>query len=472
MKILTIVGRPNVGKSTLFNRLYGKPHALTHDKPGVTRDVREVEIEIVDTKFILRDTAGMDAIKGEELAARMSAKALDACRTADVNLFVIDGRAGVTSGDKEIAEQLRRLSVPVVLLVNKAEGSAADDTLLEAFELGFGEPIAISASHGHGMYELAEALFIEAARLEKEEASRPTSPELRPMGEPDGETEDNHNVPIHIAIVGRPNAGKSTFINALLKEDRVLTGPEAGITRDSIAIPFAYCGRDMKLVDTAGMRRKANVKETLESMAVGDSLRSIKYAHVVVLMVDATQPLEKQDLSIADLVEREGRALVVACNKWDLIEHKDELYGDIKHRVQKHLSQVRDVPIIRLSSLNGKNLEKVLDAALEMYSVWNKRISTGQLNRWLEAILAKHSPPMVNSRRLKIRYLSQTKTRPPTFYLSTNMKEVPDHYVRYLTNELRNSFEMPGVPIRMMVRSGKNPYEGKKENPRNPHNKK
>lgn len=448
MKTLTIVGRPNVGKSTLFNRLYGKPHALTHDKPGVTRDVREVEIDVAGVPFYLRDTAGLDDVNGEELSARMSAKALDACRDADLNLFVIDGRAGVIAGDKEIAEQLRRLNRPVLLLINKAEGSAADNTVLDAFGLGFGEPIAISAAHGQGMHELASGIFAQVGDAQDDAD--------------DYDDADDENPPLQLAIIGRPNAGKSTFINALLQEERVLTGPEAGITRDSITIPFAYAGQDIKLVDTAGMRRKSNVKETLETMAVGDTLRSIKYAHVVVLMVDSTQPLEKQDLALADLIEREGRALVVACNKWDLIKDKDERFDDIKHRVEKQLSQLRGVPILRLSSLNRKGLEKVLDAALEIHETWNKRIPTAALNRWLEFTLAKHSPPMVNNRRLKFRYLSQTKTRPPTFYLSSNIKDVPEHYLRYLVNELRNDFDLPGVPIRMMVRAGKNPYEKKR----------
>ena len=459
MLTLTIVGRPNVGKSTLFNRLYGKQHALTHDKPGVTRDVREVEITISDTKFMLRDTAGLDEVDGDDLAARMSARALDACRDADINLFVIDGRAGVIAGDQEIAAELRKLNRPVILLVNKAEGSAADNTMLEAYGLGFGEPIAISASHGHGMYELAQAVFEQGEEACEDESEDDLEDDL-------DESDEDEDKAIQIAIVGRPNAGKSTFINALLKEDRVLTGPEAGITRDAISIPFEYDGQAMKLVDTAGMRRKANVKEALESMAVGDTLRSIQYAHVVVLMVDATQPLEEQDLTIADLCEREGRALVIACNKWDLVEEKDQVFDDIEHRVATHLAQVKGVPILRLSSLNGKNIEKVLDASLEMYRLWNKRMSTAELNRWLNYALAKHSPPTVSKRRLKIRYLTQTKTRPPTFYLSSNMKEIPEHYLRYLVNELRNDFGLDGVPIRMMVRPGKNPYEGRKSKPK------
>lgn len=450
MKTLTIVGRPNVGKSTLFNRLYGKPHALVDDQPGVTRDVREVEIELADTRFILRDTAGLDDMAGDELSARMSVRALNAARDADINLFVIDGRAGVIGADHEVADQLRRLGRPVILLVNKAEGSVADTAILEAFELGFGEPIAISAAHGQGMFEIAEAIFAKVGVMQDEDDA-------------DDLDDEDEIPPLHITVIGRPNAGKSTFINALLKEDRVLTGPEAGITRDSISIPFEYNGQAMKLIDTAGMRRKSNVKKrSLEGMAVDDSLRSIKYAHVVVVMIDSTQPLEKQDLTLADLIEREGRAVVIACNKWDLIEHKDELYSDLKHRVEKHLSQLKGVPILRLSALNGKNVEKVLDAALEVYAMWNKRIPTGQLNKWLDYVIEQHSPPLVNKRRLKIRYVSQTKTRPPTFYLSTNMKEVPEHYLRYLTNQLREDFEMPGVPIRLMVRSSKNPYEGKR----------
>lgn len=449
MKKLVIIGRPNVGKSTLFNRLSDRQHALTHDLPGVTRDVREAEIEILGTKFVLMDTAGLEDIKGDELQARMGVRALKAFENADIGLFVVDGRSGITAGDQEIVAQIRRYNKPIILLVNKAEGKAADQGVLDAFSLGFGEPVAISAAHGQGMNELAGRLFSLVGNDGIKSSDKVQ------------EDEDEESKPVHIAIVGRPNAGKSTYMNALLKEDRVLTGPEAGITRDSIAVHTSFKGRAIKLIDTAGMRRKANVTGALENMAVGDTLHTIQYAHVVVLMLDATQPLEKQDLAIADLVEREGRALVLALNKWDLVEDTKAQLEEIQYRVGKTLPQLLGVPMVPLSAEQGKHVGKVIQAALEAYTIWNKRISTGMLNRWLENILVQHAPPLVNSRRVKFRYMSQSKTRPPTFYLSCNIKQVPESYLRYMTNQLREYFDMPGVPIRLMIRTGKNPYEGK-----------
>jgi GTP-binding protein len=460
MKTIAIIGRPNVGKSTLFNRLSGKQHALAHDLPGVTRDVREIEIDIVGTKFILFDTAGLDGSKGEQLSARMSKRAMDAFAKADIGLFVIDGRVGVTVGDEEIVAQIRRYNKPVILLVNKAEGKAADQTIMDAFALGFGEPIAISASHGQGMNALATRLFeLTGVGEQGEEAPRKRKSKAKTEEELIAEEQEEESKPIHIAIVGRPNAGKSTYMNALLKEDRVLTGPEAGITRDAIAVNTSFKGRAIKLIDTAGMRRKSNVTGDLEQMAVSDTLRTIQYAHVVVVMLDATQPFEKQDLAIADLVEREGRALVLALNKWDLIDNEKEHLEEMRYRVAKTLPQLSGVPLVPLSAELGRHVGKVIQAALEAYAIWNKRISTGQLNRWLEAALAQHAPPLVNGRRLKFRYMSQSKTRPPTFYLSSNLKDAPESYLRYLTNQLRDQFDMPGVPIRLMIRTGKNPYE-------------
>lgn len=461
MKKIAILGRPNVGKSTLFNRLSGRQHALTHDLPGVTRDVREAEIDILGTPFLLLDTAGLDEAKGDALSARMSARALKAYETADIGLFVVDGRAGLTSGDKTIASQIRRYNKPVILLVNKAEGKAAEQGVLDAYQLGLGEPVAISAAHGQGMNELAERLF---AIVQLSSSCGLTTGSMHddsvdPVVKPQDDNENEK--PIHIAIVGRPNAGKSTFMNALLKEDRVLTGPEAGITRDAIAVNTTFKGRAIKFIDTAGMRKKANVTGALEQMAVGDTLHAIQYAHVVVLMLDATQPLEKQDLAIADLVEREGRALVFALNKWDLVENPKAQLEEIEYRVNKTLAQISGVPLVPMVATQNKHLGKVMDAAFAAYEIWNKRISTGQLNRWLEDTLASYAPPLVKGRRLKFRYMSQSKTRPPTFYLSCNIKQAPESYLRYLTHSLREAFDMPGVPIRLMLRTGKNPY-GKK----------
>lgn len=451
MKTIAIIGRPNVGKSTLFNRLSGKQHALTHDEPGVTRDVREVEIDLLGTPFLLFDTAGLDDMRGDQLSARMSKRALDAFSRADLGLFVIDGRAGITAADEEVIGQIRRYNIPLIVLVNKAEGKAADDCIMDAFGLGFGEPIAISAAHGQGMNPLASRIF-----------------ELLGTGDEDSDDAEevfdaeDENQPVHIAIIGRPNAGKSTFMNALLKEDRVLTGPEAGITRDSIAVNTSFQNRAIKLIDTAGMRRKANISESLEQMAVGDTLRTLQYAHVVILMLDATIPLEKQDLAIADLVEREGRALVLALNKWDLVENPKDHLDEIKHKVETSLPQLKGIKLVPMSALKASQINKVMQAALDTYDIWNRRVSTGQLNRWLDGALARHAPPLVSGRRVKFRYMSQSKTRPPTFYLSSNVKDAPASYIRYLTNELRESFDMPGVPIRIMLRTAKNPFKNKK----------
>jgi GTP-binding protein len=348
------------------------------------------------------------------------------------------------------ASRLRKTGRPVVLAVNKAEGSAADATLLEASRLGFGEPVAISAEHGEGLAELYGAL----APFDKEEEDVPPNEEAP------------ENLPVQIAIVGRPNVGKSTLMNALLKEDRVLTGPEAGITRDAIAVPFTWRGRPIKLVDTAGMRRKANVQQPLERMSVGDSLRSIQYAAVVILVLDATQPLEHQDNVIAALVEREGRALILALNKWDLVKEKQKLLKALQDKLETTLSQLKGVRLVPISAINEQGLDTLMKEAFTVYETWNRRIATGEINRWLEMALAKHAPPLLSGRRLKIRYLTQTKTRPPSFTLFANTDDIPDHYLRYLTGSLRETFDLYGVPLRVTVKKPKNPYADKKKDDR------
>lgn len=449
MTTLAILGRPNVGKSTLFNRLTGKQHALTHDLPGVTRDRREGKGELAGLEFTLVDTAGLEESKTQTLTARMTQQSLKALELADIGLFVIDGRAGITSADEEYAKQLRRYDKPIVLVVNKAEGSAANNTLLDAYRLGFGEPVALSAAHGEGLADLYRAIAPHFPENDGGEAL---------------ETDTEHK-PIQLAIIGRPNAGKSTLINALLGEERVLTGPEAGITRDAIAVPFTYKGQAFTLVDTAGMRRKANVTGQLEKMAVDDTLRAIQYAEIVILMIDATQLLERQDLAIASLIEREGRAMIIAINKWDQIEDGKLYLLDIEERLAEVLPQLRGIPFVPISALNKTGFGKLIGAAMHIHKLWNTRVSTGQLNRWLEEALSRHSPPQVKGKRLKFRYLSQTKTRPPTFYIASNMteKQIPESYLRYLLNDLRDSFNLPGVPIRFMLRKSANPYSGKRD---------
>jgi len=442
---LAILGRPNVGKSTLFNRLTGKQHALVHDMPGVTRDRRLSDAHIADLHFRVMDTAGIDRAEEGTLQARMTAQTLKATDDADVIMLVVDGRAGITPIDAEFAKLLRKSEKPMLLCVNKAEGKSASGTILDAHRLGLGEPIAISAAHGEGMADLYAAL----APFAKESADQNSE-----MNE--------ENKPLSIAIIGRPNVGKSTLINTILGEDRVLTGPEAGITRDSIAVDYMFEGRAIKLVDTAGMRKKANVAEKVEKMAVGDSLRAIQYAQVCVVVMDAEQPLEKQDNAIAALVESEGRAMVIAINKWDTVKEKDAFIKAFRQRFEKVLPQVKGVPVVPISGANKYNIGKLFHACFEAYNVWNTHVPTGELNRWLEAMLESHTPPLVSGRRLKIRYMTQKSARPPSFILFSNLSEVPENYLRYLVNGLRERFNLQGTPIRLSVKKNKNPYA---ENP-------
>jgi GTP-binding protein len=447
LPIVAIVGRPNVGKSTLFNRLVGKRLALVDDTPGVTRDRREGEASIADLDFLAVDTAGLEDAAADSLAARMRAQTEQALGSADVILFMVDARAGVTPEDERFATLLRRGGKPVIVLANKAEGRGGAG-VLDAFRLGLGDPVGLSAEHGEGLDALYEAL---KAALPPE----PTSDEAEgetPMERPTG--------PLSVAIVGRPNAGKSTLVNRLIGAERVLTGPEAGITRDSITIDWEWRGRPVRLVDTAGLRRRARVEAKLEKLAVADALRAIRYAEIVVLLLDATAPFEKQDLHIASLVEREGRALVVALDKWDLIENPQTVLKQHREEIDRLLPQVKGVRLVALSGLTGQGVDRLMQAVFAADEVWNRRIATAELNRWLEAALAAHPPPAVRGSRLKLRYMTQTKARPPHFILfGTRTDALPDAYVRYLVNGLREAFDLPGTPIRMSFRAPRNPYD-------------
>jgi GTPase len=440
---VVIVGRPNVGKSTLFNRLAGRRLALVHDRPGVTRDRRQAEASLGELEFNIIDTAGFEEATGESLEARMRQQTEQAIAAGDVCLLLIDARAGLTAVDREFAEIVRRSGKPVILCANKAEGRAGQAGLYEAFELGLGEPVAISAAHGDGMDQLYEAL---KARL-----PAPGEPVVA------DEAEDR---PIRLAIIGRPNVGKSTLINALVGEERMLTGPEAGITRDAIAIDWSWRDRPIKLWDTAGMRKRARIDEPLEKMAVQDGLRAIKFAEVVVLVLDAGHPFEKQDLQLADLIEREGRALVIAVNKWDLVvEERTHRLKELRADLKQMLPQLTGVPLITVSAVEGKGLGRMMEAVFDVYELWNKRIGTGELNRWLEYQIERHPPPAPGGRRIKLRYMTQVSARPPSFAVfSTRGSELPEAYKRYLINGLRADFGLKGVPIRLHVRERKNPY--------------
>ncbi|WP_075217961.1 ribosome biogenesis GTPase Der [Mongoliimonas terrestris] len=461
---VAIIGRPNVGKSTLFNRLVGKKLALVDDTPGVTRDRRVGDAKLGDLRFQIIDTAGLEEADPESLEGRMRAQTEMAIREATAILFVIDARAGLTPIDKHFSEVVRRIDRPVILIANKAEGRQAEPGIMESFELGLGEPIALSAEHGEGLADLYQALLpiIEAEpdpSLDLTEEAI-TGVDIDEEGNTVGEDPVR---PLRIAVVGRPNAGKSTLINRLIGEDRLLTGPEAGITRDSIAVDWIWKGREVKLFDTAGLRKKARISAKLEKLSVADALRAVKFAEVVVVLLDATIPFEKQDLQIADLVIREGRAIVIGLNKWDLIEDRGAKMKELREEADRLLPQARGLQLVPLSGLAGQGLDKLMDACVRAYDLWNTRISTGRLNRWLSALIEHHPPPAVSGRRLKIRYMTQAKTRPPFFVLFGSRPEaMPESYMRYLVNGLRETFEMPGVPIRIQMRtSGDNPYDKK-----------
>jgi GTP-binding protein len=442
---IAIVGRPNVGKSTLFNRLAGKRLALVDDQPGLTRDRRDAETTLGTCAVTLIDTAGLEP--GDTgLTSRMREQTEAAIAQADVVVFLIDARAGVVSADEMFAELVRGSGKPVILAANKCEGRAAEGGLYEAYELGLGEPLPISAEHGTGIGELSEAI---------EHACKQVSGGVAEAAQVEGEGVR----PLRIAIVGRPNVGKSTLVNALLGEERMITGPEAGITRDSIASALSFEGRPLLLFDTAGLRRKMRVEGRAEELSVGDALKAIRFAEVVVLLLDAEQPFEKQDLQIADLIAQEGRALVIAINKWDLVRDREKRLKELRETCHRLLPQVKGVSLVPVSALGGTGLDRLIHSVLAVDRLWNIRLPTHTLNQWLQAAIEAHSPPAVSGRRIKLRYITQANARPPTFVaFCSRPKELPDSYVRYLVNSLRESFDMPGVPIRLHLRKGDNPY--------------
>ena len=461
---LAILGRPNVGKSTLFNRLIGKRQALVAPEPGVTRDRREGQGRLYDLEFTAIDTAGLEEADGAALEGRMRAQSEKALAEADIALLLIDARAGVTPMDRHFADLMRRAETPVVLVANKCEGAAAEAGLAEAHALGLGEPVALSAEHGLGLADLHEALKDRLQELEllfEDEGLEAEDEDLDEAVESPEDLESEAGV-LQLAIVGRPNVGKSTLVNRLLGEERVLTGPEAGITRDAIAVEWAYKDQPIKLIDTAGLRRKARIDAPLEKLSVSDTLRAVKYAQVVVLLLDAEAPMESQDLTIAAHVIGEGRALVLAVNKWDACADRPAALAKVRDRLARSLPQVRGVPVVTISALRGTNVRRLLDAVLGAYEVWNRRVPTPALNRWLAGMTKAHPPPAPGGRRIKLRYMTQAGTRPPSFALfCSRPKDLPDSYLRYLENGLRQDFELPGTPIRINLRKGDNPYAPK-----------
>jgi GTP-binding protein len=463
MFTIAIIGRPNVGKSTLFNRLVGKKLALVDDRPGVTRDRREGEAKLADLSFTIIDTAGLEEGDHASLPGRMRAQTEAAIETADAIFFVIDARVGLTPDDRFFGNLLRRADKPLILIANKAEGRVGAAGTMEAFDLGLGEPVPLSAEHNEGFSELYAALLEalpDKTAAPDEEAEKE---ERLVLADDEDGSELDLTKPLRIAVIGRPNAGKSTLLNRILGEDRLLTGPEAGITRDSIGVDFEWRDRKVKLFDTAGLRRRAKVEDKLEKLAGADALRAAKFAEVVVLLLDATIPFEKQDLTLADLVAREGRALVIGLNKWDLIDDKGTKLTELREEASRLLPQVKGSPVIPVSGTTGEGIFKLMDAITRVHEVWNKRISTAKLNRWLASALEQTPPPAVSGRRIKIRYMTQLRARPPYFIIFGNqLDELPVSYERFLINGLRQAFDLPGVPIRISKKTGENPFDRKK----------
>ncbi|AXI41915.1 ribosome biogenesis GTPase Der [Sulfitobacter sp. SK011] len=470
---LAIVGRPNVGKSTLFNRLVGKRLALVDDQPGVTRDLREGAARLADLRFTVIDTAGLEEVTDDSLQGRMRRLTERAVDMADICLFMIDARVGVTPSDLVFADILRKKSAHVILAANKGEGAAADAGVIEAYSLGLGEPIRLSAEHGEGFNDLYTHLMPLADKFAERalEDAPETDVDLTEQEAEEGEDfvpVPTNAKPLQVAVVGRPNAGKSTLINQIVGEDRLLTGPEAGITRDAISLRTDWLGVPMRIFDTAGMRKKAKIQEKLEKLSVSDGLRAVKFAEVVVVLLDAEIPFEQQDLRIADLAEREGRAVVIAVNKWDVEEDRQGKLKDLKESFERLLPQLRGAPLITVSAKTGRGLDRLQDAIMRAYDVWNRRITTAQLNRWLSGMVEAHPPPAPQGKRIKLRYMTQAKTRPPGFVvMCSHPDKVPESYSRYLVNGLRVDFDMPGTPIRLWMRgqSDANPYKGRKKAP-------
>lgn len=444
---LVILGRPNVGKSTLFNRLAGRKLAIVHNQPGVTRDWREAEGKLADLRFHICDTAGLDGFESPEIKEQITQQTNQLIQKADILLFMTDAREGMTSSEEMLAQQARLTEKPLVVIANKCEGREGRQNLYEVYRLGLGDPIPVSAEHGEGLDDLYQALVPYFKEQQDHEEEQPSPEELRPL---------------RLAIVGRPNVGKSTLMNVLLGESRVLTGDQPGITRDAVTIPWQYEKREIQLVDTAGLRRRSRIEESLEKFSARSSLEEIRYAQVVVLVLDAHDPLNKQDLTIASHVIEEGRGLVIALNKWDSADQKE--WHNIVHKLGQSLSQVKGIPIIPISALKKRNLDKLMKAVLEIDRLWHHRISTSQLNQWLGMAMERHPPPLSGNTRIKIKYATQIKSRPPTFALFVSKPvELPDSYTRYLMTSLRDTFHLPGVPLRLLLRKGKNPYDPKKK---------
>jgi len=453
---VAIIGRPNVGKSTLFNRLVGQKLALVDDQPGVTRDRREGAARLGDLRFTIIDTAGLDEGARGSLTARMQEQTEAAIAAADALMFVIDARAGLTPTDRAFADFARRASKPVVLVANKSEGKAGEAGALESYALGLGDPVAISAEHGEGMGDLYDAL-----------RDLMPEPENADEDEPDDAGEDEEGGgerPIRVAVLGRPNAGKSTLINRLLGEERLLTSAEAGTTRDAIAVDVTWKGRAFRVFDTAGLRRRSRIEDKLEKLSVSDALRAVRFAEVVVLMMDAQHRFEEQDLRLADLIEREGRAIVIGVNKWDLIERAPSQIARLREDADHLLPQVKGAPVVAVSGLTGEGVDRLMAAIVEAHAVWNQRIATSQLNRWFEQATQANPPPAVSGRRLKLNYITQTKARPPSFVVFCSRADaVPESYLRYLVNSLRGAFDLPGTPLRITLREKANPFAHKRK---------
>ncbi len=468
MTIVALVGRPNVGKSSIFNKLVGKQMAIVHDTPGVTRDYRLADAELGPHKFQIMDTAGLEQnIEGKDVMMQhMHDKTLQAVSQADVLLFVINGQEGVNPLDESMARYIRQWNKHVILIVNKADDRRAQQTMLDSYSLGLGEPLPLSAAHNQGFLDLEDQLkpFMPEVIEEEEDDDYDSFEFNRELTEEDTLIEEDPAKPIKIAIVGRPNVGKSTLLNAIIGEERAITSPIAGTTRDPVMVQWMYNDRPFRLVDTAGLRKKAKIVDHIEKMSAAESLRAIRLAQVVILVMDVTEALDHQDQAIAEMCIKEGRALVIAVNKWDIAEGKEEMLKELRYLLDKSISQVKDVPMVTLSAINGKGVNKLLDRVLDTYRIWQKRVATSPLNRWLSEMESLHPPPMASGRSNRLRYMTQIKSKPPTFGVWVSRPDdIPDSYERYLVNGLREEIDIPCVPIRMSIRSSKNPYVNEKK---------